>query len=365
MEKKLNEVIKVKEIGKAEGILIITAAVITKFFLSMPTLLVEQSGNAVWLVIILKTLLSLAIFLMLSSIYKNFFEKDIFDLLEIAFNKAGRIIGGVFIFTVLISMATAVEKNMIREIKMTALSSGRVEFIALFFLVPMTVCAFLGIESIGRANVIISIVSFFATAIIVIMLWRLCDIKNLYPILGKGIRQVLSTTAVNTNIFAEVGIIFLLVPFLRDFKAFQSIGKNAILLSGMLTAIWSLSYCLVIPYPITAKIAQPIYELTRLIKSGVFWQRLDPLVIFISGLSVQIYLSGVLFFSAYTLKRTFKLNSLRPIVPILAFSVYLFSILPMSDRHLSIFFEVFFRYGAIFYPIFPFIVLLFARRKIK
>jgi len=92
----------------------------------------------------------------------------------------------------------------------------------------------------------------------------------------------------------------------------------------------TLCFAAVYPYPIALESFLPIYQMSRLIEYGRFFQRIESIFVFAWAASALGYLSIGFFFLVYVFKLTFKLKYYRPLIIPFALIVFVLAILPKS-----------------------------------
>jgi hypothetical protein len=118
---------------------------------------------------------------------------------------------------------------------------------------------------------------------------------------------------------------------------------------------------LVFPYPVLQEMTSPVYNLTRIIKFGIFVQRLDPLFIFLWNITTIISISILFYTSVSIFCRIFRLQDKKPIIIPLA--VILFSLVMTITDISSIietYIEILRYYAAVLFYVLPVIALIVA-----
>jgi spore germination protein (amino acid permease) len=317
-------------IGNKEGLSILIIGISTQLFLNFPRIMAESAGTAGWIVTIYVTLVSLALLFVISKLYKGFEGKDLIDIGEMTGGHIVRIVVGLMLFIYYIFANAIVLREFGEDLKIIALTGSPISFVLAFFIVGMVIGAFLGLEAVGRLGAIIIPIIAIGFIIIAAGSFRFFNFSNLFPILGTGAYNIFVGGVSKISIFSGLSLLFLLPPFIKSHKNFMSVGFKGILISSVFLIIGILAYLLVFPYPKSLESFLPIYELSRIIDYGRFFQRIESMFVIIWTSTALIYLSIGLFFIVYILKKTFKLEYHKPLILPVAVITSTLSILPQS-----------------------------------
>lgn len=309
--------------GSFEAVTFISNLICTKIFLYYTRLTVEDAATAGWISSIVSGLAAFLMLTVLLKMYKKFDDKDILDIAEIAGGKFLKIVTGAVITFSLFVLTVVVIRKFSEDMKIVSLPSSPLSYVMSFFLVGIAVACFFGLEAIVRFHAIV--IPFIIAGYVSIMLGVTpqMDITNLMPFWGTGIDDILSKGFLRSSVYCELLVLFLLPPFLGGYKKITRVGYTAFALSAISLITSSLVYILANPYPSGMEPFLPIYNMTRLIAFGRFFQRIEALFVFTWAMAALLYLTSTFYFMVYTFAKTAGLKYIRPLV--LPFAVIVFS----------------------------------------
>ncbi len=316
--------------GKWEAIWLIANMISTKILLSFAHSLVETAGSAAWILSIYLLILANIGFYFISKLFQRFPGKDIFDIsLQIGGNWL-KILVGIIILLTLVFLDIVYLREFSEEMKIIALTVSPLSYVMIFFVIAITVVCFLGLETLAKLYAIsipILALSFAVVGSMTIPQW---DFSNALPVLGLGADKIFITGFLSISIYMELIFLFFLPPFLGSFKEFKSASYTAIIISGLALTVFSLSYVLLFPYPISLENMLPVYPSTRVIDFGRFIQRIEALFMLFWSFTGFLYTSTAAYFTVYTFTRTFNLPHLRPLILPIILLLYNITFLPRS-----------------------------------
>lgn len=282
-----------------------------KMLFTYPRYIVERCLNGGWLSVIIYLAVAYGVFYITQMLYLRTGRTSIINQAEVIGGKPLKIITGIFTVTLLMLNIAPMVRAFPEAIKTALLQNTPMLVIIAFLTVGVVVGAQFGIEALGRtASVFLPIAGVFLLAFF-IMLAPHYEITNLFPFFFA---DIFIKGASSLSVFADIFVLSLLQPYAEDMTAIKKSGLTALIISGGVGFLIVLAYCLVYPYPVSAKFIVPLYQLTRLVKIGTYFQRLEAIFEFIWSISILIYTSIYLFIMSDTLKQSFGLRHHKPLV---------------------------------------------------
>jgi spore germination protein (amino acid permease) len=193
----------------------------------------------------------------------------------------------------------------------------------LLFCAGMVVGAYLGLETLVRIHALL--VPLLAAAFTVISIMNIpnFEFSRLAPWLGRGAETILKEGVKNLSIYSELIALFFIMPFLHKKSDFAGIGRYSLFFSALFLVFSSMCYTLVYPYPATTEYFLPMYQMTRAIRLGRFFTRIESAFIVIWAFSAFLYLSSGLYFLTWIFQKTFALQKRKPLI--LPFTILVFT----------------------------------------
>ena len=356
-----------KEInGIRSTAILCSSTILAKYLIIMPEFMIKHSGNAAWIEIIVKTLLTLISFLVVLRLYKPF-SSEPYE--KVFYYSAGRF-GGVLLRYIYAAMFIIYNAGLLRvlvEALGTVMANNAPdEYFALFIIATILVCAYTGINSANNLSLIffpIILVTLFIVMLILLPHYRLA---NIMPIMGKSTSSLISSSLTRNFGFMEIILLFFLADRIKDYKKLKKTGLLTILIVFIFSFILLGCYCLCVPYPASEKFFLPLYQMTRMIKAGSFIERLEPFVVFIWTALILCSMSALSYLSARLLSGL-KNAQEKAFVPIVTILTFFISMLPDNEITALIFYEFILDYSYILFPLLPILIISVAsvRRRNK
>lgn len=348
-----------QEIGTWGAVSLIVTLITTKILISAPSFYAEQSLSAGWLEVLISgmfELFILAIMLRLTEGYKNM---DIIDIAGESFGKAGRYTAGISSIIVFVISSAAVFRCFCELIRNTVIRGMSYEDISFFILAVSVVGAFLGIRILISASGLMLPCIVIAVILILLINIPRYSFSNILPLLGPGVRELTGNALMKNASFFEIGIFLFFLPYFKDKKDVKNFCFTGMIFSVLLSSIITLAYQLAVPYEVAGTFALPLYQMTRMIKAGTFFQRIEPLNVFIWGGAMYTYISTGVRLSAHVYRKTFSLSHTEPLVCIFAYIICILALIPGSETSVERIYDFLLTYSYIAYPLLPLLLIIF------
>ncbi|MBQ8540996.1 MAG: endospore germination permease [Clostridia bacterium] len=337
---------------------LIITLIITKALISTPSLFARNSASAGWIEVVISGLFDLFLLVIILKLASNYDNKDIIDISEAIFGKKGRYVTGIFSVIVFVISSAAVFRCFCELIRNTVLKGISYDDISFFVLVVSIVGAFSGLRVLLNSCGIVLPCILISIAVIALVNFPRHSITNIFPFLGSGVGDVIRNALFENASFYEMGIVLFLIPYFGDKSSVKKICFTGLTASILVTSIITLSYQLSVPYEVAGTFALPLYQMTRMIKAGTFFQRIEPLNVFVWGAAIYTYVSVGVRMSAYIYKKTFALTRTKPLVFIFAYIVSMVALIPSSETSVERIYDFLMKYSYIAYPILPLLLLI-------
>ncbi|MGM9552410.1 MAG: endospore germination permease [Clostridia bacterium] len=349
-----------KNLGSYGIVTLITTLIITKVFVSAPTLYVGHSKSAGWIEVLISGLFEIFLLFIVLRLMSNFGNMDIIDISEYSFGKTGKFIVGLTSSIVLIISSAAVFRSFEELVRNTVIKGISYESAGLFIFAGGLVGAYLGIRTQVQLNGLILPLVIISVLLTLGINFSRLFITNIQPFLGTGISDVVSNAILKNGSYFELGIILFLIPYMGNKNAVKKNSLTALLISVAVLSTITLLYQLAVPYEAAETFAIPLYQMTRMLKAGTFFQRIEPLNIFIWCGTMFLYVGIGISLTAQVLKKTFSLKDERPLVFVLALIIYSLALIPGSETNTEKIYDFIITYSYIAYPILPVLFLSLA-----
>lgn len=288
--------------------------VVAKMFFTYPRVMILNSGNAAWIQMIYVSLISFALFFIVNYFNKRSNMENIFDISERIGGKIFRIIIGLMIFAVLMVNLAMNIRIFSESIRTVLLPNTPTSMVMLFFIIAVSIGAYVGIYSICRIHSLFMPIAAVVMIGFLLMLIPDININNLFPLAGIGTQNVFITGLKSISVFSDMMIIYIIMPFCKNKRDIKKSVSYSFLISALASSAILLIYALVYPYPISSEFIIPVYQLARIVNIGQYFQRFEAFFEFTWSIAMMLYSSFYLFVICYTFTETFKTKYYKQII---------------------------------------------------
>ena len=299
-----------------------------KLLLSYPRKIILNSANAAWLQILINTLAALFLFWVTMRIYER--KRNIIELADLKMGKAGKIIVGVLVFIVLFANFISVMRIFPESVKITLLRDIDTKIIIGIFGAAIFIGAMLGISAIAKISYIFLPIAGVIMACFLLLLIPNYKLDNLMPFLGNGAFSIFAKGFHTVSIFSDILILNILISHSKSLEVVRKSGINAILISGIIGIIIVSAYSMIYPYPVSGEFIMPVYQMTRIVHFGEYFNRFEAFFEFVWAILVLLYGSAYLFVMCYVWQTTFNIKHLRPVLAPVILLVVACALIPDS-----------------------------------
>ncbi len=323
------------KIGTCEAIMLILAIVITHTISCLPRYILISQQSASLLNLVYVGIIATFIAYFIFRLFKNFPGLDIIDISELAFGKVFKYIVGIIFIAYFIVSSSLLLRNFCESLKIIYYPMTNIIFIIGFFIISICISNRLDFNATLKTNLIV-----FPIVLASMIFLFLANIdkfvpQRIFPILGNGFYNTFILGLNNIASFSGIAFLYFLPPFLKQPEKYKkialiSIGFTTIyLILSVATLLFMFSF-----FQNTNEIA-PLYNVTRYIEFGNFFQRLDSLFLLIWILAFACYLSIVTKFAMNIFKKLTNIDTKKPLIDIFGLLIFAIAILPRNSNILE------------------------------
>lgn len=351
--------------GSTSIAIICSCAILSKYLVILPEYMVKYVGNAAWLDVLAKCVIAFISLLIVLWLYKPFAPSCFTDTFTLAFGRVGKVVF-CYIYVVFLTLFNSLLLRLLIEALSTVMATTAPdEFFSLFVLVAVFVAAYRGTRATSNLSAIIFPIVLLTIFTVVIALFPHYRTENIFPIFGENGKKLLEGIFVKHFGFPETILLLFFAPMLDSYKEIKKSGIITFAIITVISVLFTLAYCLTIPYPASRNFFLPFYQMTRMIKSGAFLQRLEPIVVFVWTSFVMCSMSTLISTSAGLLAGTSEQKKSSSFVPIITIITFFTSMLPESEGSAFYIYEKLLSYSTLLFPSLPVIILTIARLRRK
>lgn len=356
-----------EKIGSYGAVSLITTLIITKALISAPSLYAKQSGPAGWLEVLLSGIFEVIILSIILKFMSQFDDMDLIDIARYTFGKVGSLIVGAGASVVFLISGAAVFRSFAELVRDTVIRGISYEAISIFVLAAGIVAGIVGLKTQINLNGLILPGVIASLIIIALINFSRYSLSNILPLFGTGITNVAKNAVLKNSSFFELGIFLFLAPYLGGFSRVKKTCFTALIFSVLLSSVIALCYQLAVPYEAASTFALPLYQMTRMIKAGTFFQRIEPLNVFIWGGTMLLYIGICIYMAAFCHKKAFNIKDSKPLTYVFAQIICSLALIPGSETNVERIYDFLLTYSYVAYPILPLFLLIiftaFSKKK--
>ena len=350
-----------RKIGKGELLWFLTLLHLTRILFTTIGGYVSAWANAGYILPLLSGILYVGIFLLTMRLSGG--DADILSTAETTFGRTGKIVVGVIAFAILIIRCSAMTRVYADVISSIALPDGDVVYIILILAISAFFGAYFGSGVIVSFSYVAGIVFTSALALVLALNLPNYDVMNLFPLLGN-IKADATPVLKGTDMFADVFLVYLVSPYLKDDVSVKRVGVMSIVIASLITSVTALCYIMTVEYPLSADLTLPVLEIAFDVNLDIIFQRAEGLFFFMWIFSAFISLGTYLAFASNVFTHTFSLSDRRGVISIICFIPFTVAILMKGVAEGGEIYETIFSALSFMSVILPIVVFL-AKRKMR
>lgn len=258
------------------------------FLIASPTLTTvgRMSGQDVWIVVLIASVIGLVLFLMFYRISRLHSYAPLWSIIQDSFGKwlGGLIVlgySGYFLY-----LATSLLKSTGDMIQFTLLPQANLFVVNGLLMLAVVYGMILGINAVGRSSELLFyvVILLLIPLILCIFTSDIFKFDNFLPVLEKGFygirRDIYTVTLVPFGELVCFLAIFPLIPEKRQ-SGILKISLISILVGTFIIVILDILNVGILGPDLAKNFVYPFYNAMKMIGVGVFFERLDPIAILI------------------------------------------------------------------------------------
>ena len=287
-----------------EAVMLILTIIVTHTILCLPRNILVLTKSATVINLIYVSIIAILISYFIYHLLKKFPELDIIDISEFLGGKILKtIIGTIFIAYFIISSSILL-RNFCESLKIIYYPMTNI-----IFIVPLVLASIVFL--------------FFANMNKFVP-------QRMFPIFGDGIFQTFGLGLTNLASFGGIAYLYFLPPLLKEPKYMKKVTLLAIGFSAVYLILCVSTLLFMFSFFIEANEITPLYNATRYIEFGNFFQRLESIFLLIWILSFACYLSIVSKFSMRIFQKLTNIENKKSLIDIFGLLIFGISIFPKN-----------------------------------
>lgn len=318
------------KIGTAEAIMLVLTIIVTHTISSMPREILVSTKSATIINLIFVSVLAIIISYFIVKLLKNFPGLDIIDISEFLGGKVFKnIIGIIFILYFLVSSSILL-RNFCETLKIIYYPMTNIIFIIALFIIAVCIANRLDFNASLKTNLLI--LPLVLASIIFLFFANMNKFvpERIFPIFGDGLFNTFVLGLGNLASFGGIAYLYFLPPFLKEPKKMKKIAIVSIGISAIYLILCVSTLLFMFSFFMEANEITPLYNATRYIEFGSFFQRLESVFLLIWILAFACYLSIVSKFAMNIFKKLTNIETKKPLVDIFGILILGISLIPKN-----------------------------------
>lgn len=237
---------------------------------------------------------------------------------------------GVLLSLSLLFNLSVIMRSLPEALKAAVLPLAPLRLILLMTAVCIALGGCFGLFSVARIHSVFVPVSIFFLVVMFLLLIPEADSTSIFPILGKGTYNIFIKGLPSVSMFSDMIFLFILLPECESYVSAKRASKKALIISSVINILIMLFYNLIYSYPSSEEFLLPLYQMTRLIKIGDFFQRLEAFFEFVRSFGALLYSSLCLYCISRIFSSGFGIKYNKPLIPCFTVLACGLSLLPKS-----------------------------------
>ncbi|MCL6610488.1 MAG: spore germination protein [Peptococcaceae bacterium] len=309
--------------------------IVSTGILFLPVTISRHVVQDAWLVAVFFAIGGLPMALVLSNLGLKFPEQTVIQYSQDILGKTGgKAVGLVLIWWFVTTNAITIRE--LAEFIVTVMPKTPVVVVGGVMILMTSFTLKSGLEVLGRVSEALFPVLFFSITLVIILVFKEADFKNLLPVFDNGVLPVIRATMTPVSYAGELVTMLMLVPFLNRSRAARKSSVLAILLVGAIgLQIESLSTAVF--GELRKELLLPHFSLIQWISIANFIERLDAIFMGLIIVSIFLKIAVLQYCSVLSIAQWLNLRTYQPlIIPVgvitLALSVLMFdNVLDLID----------------------------------
>lgn len=286
-----------------------------KLLFTYPRFMIERCENGAWISVVVYGIAALLLFGVTGILYKRCEKLSLLTQAEYIGGKLFKIITGVFVILLFMLNIAPMVRAFPEAIKTALLQNSPMLFITLILSCGVIVGVYYGIEALSRlASLFLPVAALFLLVFTVLLAPEF-EINNLFPL---SVRKAVTEGTTSLSVFSDILVLNFLLIYCENADIAVRAGIKAIITGIITGASVTFVYCLIYPYPASSRFIVPLYQMSRIVTVGTYFQRLEAVFEFVWSVSIFLYTAVYLFVMCDIFRQSFNLKDYRPLaVPML------------------------------------------------
>lgn len=318
------------KINTIEAIMLVLTIVVTHTILSLPRSILVSTKSATILNLIYVSIIAILISYFIYKLFKNFSGADIIDVSEFLGGKVFRNIVGIIFISYFIISSSILLRNFCESLKIIYYPMTNIVFIVLMFIIALCIANRLEFSATLKTNTLIIPLVLISIIFLFFANMNKFTPERIFPLLGDGLYQTFGLGLINLSAFGGIAYLYFLPPLLKEPKKMKKIYLISIGVSAIYLILCVSTLLFMFSFFIETNEITPLYNATRYIEFGSFFQRLEAVFLLIWILAFACYLSIATKFSMRIFQKITKIENKNELIDIFGLLIFGIAMLPKN-----------------------------------
>lgn len=318
------------KIGTIEAIMLILIIIVTHTISSLPREILVSTKSATIINLIFVSILAILFSYLIVRLMKNFAGSDIIDISEYLGGKVFKnIIGTIFILYFLVSSSILL-RNFCESIKIIYYPMTNILFILSLFVIAICCANRLDFNASLKTNLLILPLVLASIVFLFFANMNKFVPERMFPIFGDGLFNTFVIGLTNLSAFGGITFLYFLPPYLKQPEKMKKIALTSIGVSAIYLTLCVATLLFMFSFFMNTNEVTPLYNATRYIEFGSFFQRLESIFLLIWILAFSCYLSITSKFAMGIFKKLTNIETKKPLIDIFGLLILAITLVPKN-----------------------------------
>lgn len=318
------------KIGTMEAIMLVLTIIITHTISALPREILVSTKSATIINLIFVSILAVLFSYLIVRLMKNFVGCDLIDISEYLGGKVFKNIVGIIFIAYFLFSSSILLRNFCESIKIIYYPMTNIIFIIAFFVLAVCSANRLDFNASLKTNLLI--VPLVLASILFLFFANMNNFtpQRAFPIFGDGLFHTFVLGLGNLASFGGICFLYFLPPYLKEPEKLKKIALVSIVLSAIYLMLCVATLLFMFSFFINTNEITPLYNATRYIEFGSFFQRLESIFLLIWILAYACYLSITSKFAMNIFKKLTHIETKKPLIDIFGLLIFGIALLPKN-----------------------------------
>ncbi len=318
------------KIGTLEAIMLVLIIVVTHTISSLPREILVSAKSATIINLLFVSILAIIFSYFVVKLMKNFGGSDIIDISEYLGGKVFKNIIGILFIAFFLVSSSILLRNFCESLKIIYYPMTNILFILGLFILAVCTTNRLDFNASLKTNLLI--IPLVLASILFLFFANMNKFvpQRAFPIFGDGLFSTFVLGLGNLAAFGGITFLYFLPPYLKEPEKMKKIALVSIGLSAIYLILCVATLLFMFSFFINTNEITPLYNATRYIEFGSFFQRLESVFLLIWILAFACYLSITSKFAMGIFKKLTHIETKKPLIDIFGILILGLALVPKN-----------------------------------